>query len=368
MAYDLDDMQQHLAGADLAPFSGIELALRLFVLAAAQANFSLPYTRQQFNSMQQTRSGVLGPLARCCLLAGKRNLEGSTTEQTLARLAQRPAYSACAELLARAWLHQHNEEIWSPPPPANPLPAKLLRALLHWPEQPGLLERVLHILSHQPALSNTLCQQATAYTPQGKQLALKQSLLLLGPQRSREMLLLSHFESSLTQPYFPLRSALLQRRRLLNQVLLQLQSRFSLHLPCRIELLTYLLIYEAWRNPVWCTANRWQTNPAAPVFSLNHWLPGPRPLQGRTAGRLVQYWQLDDGIQSLLKPVTQPQSMPQAALQLAIAAVDEKPASHGEALKPALEVCRLSVTDYAELVTEAKQQIAYQCPWPERRY
>ncbi|MGX5914366.1 hypothetical protein ACR0ST_06485 [Aliidiomarina sp. Khilg15.8] len=367
MTVDFDDILANQADADLAALDGFSFSLTLFVLAAAQGNFALPYSRQQFRSMQAAQSSTLGPLARCCLLIAKKNAQGSSTHQTLTRLAQRPAYTDCAELISRALLHQQDPQAWPPPQSTNPLPAKLLRALLHWPDKPGLLERVLHILAHQPALSSTLCQQATAYTPQGKQLGLKQSLLLLGPQRSRELLLLSHFESSLTQPYFPLRSALLQRRRLINQVLLQLQSDIDLELPCRIELLTYLLIYDAWRNPAWCVATRWKTMPEAPVFSLARWLPSARPLQGRTAGRLVQYWQLHPHIQSLISS-SSASSPAAAALQLAVAATDPAPQAHLDALQPALQQCKLSPADYDQLIEQAKYQVHDHCPWPERRY
>lgn len=367
MAFDFDDILAQGDDTDLASLHGLQLSLTLFVLAALQGNFAQPYSRQQFRSMQAAQSSALGPLARCCLLIAKKNAQGSHSEQTLARLAQRPAYTACAELISRALLHQRDNQLWPKPKSANPLPAKLLRALLHWPDKPGLLERVLQILSHQPALSNTLCQQATAYTPQGRQLALKQSLLLLGPQRSRELLLLSHFESSLTQPYFPLRSALLQRRRLINQVLLQLQSTLDLELPCRIELLTYLLIYDAWRNPTWCVATRWKENTKAPVYNLNRWLPSARPLQGRTASRLIHYWQLPADIQPLIS-ASSSSTPPAAALQLAIGAADPAPEKHLSALGPALEMCKLSAADYAQLVQRARYQVDYHCPWPERRY
>lgn len=367
MAHEFENIQTELVDTDIRTLSAVPLSLSLFVAAAAQGNFSLPYSRQQFSAMQDDQHTVLGPLARCCLVIASRTTQGHDIEHTLARLAQRPSYAPCAELLSRALLHQQEPEQWSPSSAPNPLPAKLLRALLHWPEQPGLLDRVLHILAQQPALSQTLCQQATAYTPQGKQLALKQSLLLLGPQRSRELLLLSHFESSLTQPYFPLRRALLQRRRLMNQLLFLLQSKYDLQLPCRIELLTYLLIYDAWRNPTWCTAAHWDNNPEAPVYSLNAWLTGARPLLPRTASRLVQYWQLDDGILPLLNNDAAACSA-QSALQLAIAATSTCSEAQLESLSPALRHYELTSADYAQLAEQAQQQIGHYCPWPNRRY
>lgn len=367
MAYEFETIQTEVADADLSTLSALPLSLSLFVAAAAQGNFSLPYAREQFHAVQQNQHKVLGPLARCCLVIANKTTQGRTLEHTLARLAQRPAYALCAELLSRALLHKREPQQWTPPSTPNPLPAKLLRALLHWPEQPGLLERVLYILAQQPALSQTLCQQATAYTPQGKQLALKQSLLLLGPQRSRELLLLSHFESSLTQPYFPLRRALLQRRRLINQMLFLLQSTYGVQLPCRIELLTYLLIYDAWRNPTWCTAAHWNSNPSEPVYSLNAWLAGSRPLQARTASRLVQYWQLDEGILPLLNNNTAT-TPAQSALQLAIAATTTCSEAQLESLSAALQQCQLTPVTYAQLVEQAQRQIAHYCPWPARRY
>lgn len=298
------------------------------------------YARQQLIALGENRHAELNHLARSCQYYVRKHVHqharqhGQSDADILARLARRKVLAKPAELIARALLNltvldavrqqpDPDTEVTLPYPliaeqrPAQP---SLLRALLHWPDNDRLFRRVLTNLTSQPALSQTLCRYATAYTPQGKLLDLKHALLLLGPQRSRELVLLAHFESSLIQPVFPLKADILQRYRLIQHVLNRLSTQFSIELPVRCELLAYLLIYDAWRSPEWVTTTRWQTDSKISICRVDHWLKVSRPHQHRIAKRLCQYWRLPGSVAFALDMQTKDAKL-NALVGLSVAAV-----------------------------------------------
>ncbi|RUO25394.1 hypothetical protein CWE09_01265 [Aliidiomarina minuta] len=363
----IDDLEHSLQETKLTEVEPDLWPFCLFLLAARQRYLAPSYVRKQIKAMQQSDQLKPGFLAQSCLIIHKRQQLGICPTITLAKLARRASLRDSAELIARALLNQQQTQSWPATGNITPLPAKLLRALLRWPEQTGLLERVLEILHSQPRLSTQLCAQATLFTEQTKTLSLKPALLLLGPERSRELLLLSHFETSLTHPYFPLRESLLERRRLMNEVLLKLQQQFDWQFPCRIELLTYLLIYDCWRHSKWTTQSTWTVDSRYPVTSINHWLLTKRPLKGHWAKRLVRYWQLPLQINNLLVPESKQVSQQKAALELAIACIHYTDDPH-QALKAPLKACKLTAEDYAKLVELSMIETGHFSPLPQATY
>lgn len=290
----------------------------LFVHSAQLYPFAAKYLQTQLTELLgQSRHSHLNSLARSCALLGKQRQAGQAPHAVLARFARHHHFKYPGEYIARALINQqylhakraeaaslegadmlHEVQSWRLPftlhTDIKPVPATLMRALLKWPENDRLFAQALSILQQQPALTQRLCRYATTYTPQGKQLALKPSLLLLGPQRSRELVLLAHFETNLSKPVFPLRTSLLKRCTLIQQCLHQLAQTFSVPLPCRAELIAYLLVYDAWRNPRWTTASKLSDNPQQP-WVVSSWLGGKSATsEHRVALRLCQYWRLPE--------------------------------------------------------------------------
>lgn len=297
----------------------------LFVHSAQLYPLAPKYLQAQLRELLgNARHSHLNTLARCCVLLSQQSHSGQDIRSVLARLARHPHFKHAAECIAQALLNQQylhtrrariaslkgsdrltDMQSWRLPfarqDDIKPVPATLMRALLKWPYNDKLFPQALKILQQQPALTNLLCRHATTYTPQGKQLELKPSLLLLGPQRSRELVLLAHFESNLSKPVFPLRAILLKRRALIQQSLQQLAQTFSVALPCRAELIAYLLIYDAWRNPRWTTAYKLSDRTQQP-WVVSSWLDGkPATTEHRVALRLCQYWRLPDQLSLALQ-------------------------------------------------------------------
>lgn len=288
----------------------------LFVHSAQLYPLAANYLQAQLKELLgQARHSHLNTLARCCVLLSQQARSNQDMWSVLARLARHSHFKQAAEYIAQALVNQQYLQIkraqltplqgsqrlaelqsWQLPfalqDDIKPVPATLMRALLKWPDNDQLFLQALKILQQQPALTNLLCRYATAYTPQGKQLGLKPSLLLLGPQRSRELVLLAHFASSLSKPVFPLRATLLKRRALIQHSLQQLAQRCAVALPCRAELIAYLLIYDAWRNPHWTTAYKLNDKTQQP-WVVSSWLDGKSgTTEHRVALRLCQYWRL----------------------------------------------------------------------------
>ena len=303
---------------------------RLYPLAPA-------YTRQQLAALQHNHQQQLNYLARACQYFARQRVKGRSPDYILARLVNHPALTVAAELITQALLnlqvlaqvrerpHHKRAALVELPFPLlaehRPTQPGLLRALLRWPDNDGLLPSILATLAKQPVLSLTLRRYATNYTKQQKLLELKPALLLLGPQRSRELVLLAQFETLLLQPVFPLKPDLLQRHQLIHHMLALLAARFNVSLPARSELLAYLLIYDAWRSPEWLIAGAWSVSDNFPVYRVEHWLHTAQPHHHRVAARLCDYWQLPKETCSLLTLNAQDTRL-NAIVGLSIAAVD----------------------------------------------
>ena len=330
---------------DLEPLNDNAYAAALFIHSARLYPFAPSYLQAQLTELLgQRMQSQLNTLARCCALLGKQRHNKHQITATLARFAHHHHFKQAAEYISRALINQQYLREQRQRPPAldeaetdwqlpfavhddiKPVPATLMRALLKWPQNDKLFEQALHTLQQQPALTNLLCRYATAYTPQGRQLELKPSLLLLGPERSRELVLLAHFESNLSKPVFPLRSTLLKRRALIQQCLHRLANTFSVRLPCRAELIAYLLVYDAWRSPRWTTATK-LVDIASPPWRVSSWI-GAREgaADHRVSLRLCRYWQMPQNL-SLAIQLQHPDMRVNAVVALSVASVASLSAS-----------------------------------------
>ena len=324
---------------DLEPLNDNAYAAALFIHSARLYPFAPSYLQAQLTELLgQRRQSQLNTLARCCALLGKQRHNKHQITATLARFAHHHHFKQAAEYISRALINQQYLREQRQRPPAmdeaetewqlpfvlhddiKPVPATLMRALLKWPQNDKLFEQALHTLQQQPALTNLLCRYATAHTPQGRQLELKPSLLLLGPERSRELVLLAHFESNLSKPIFPLRATLLKRRTLIQQSLHQLASAFSVRLPCRAELIAYLLVYDAWRSPRWTTATKLVDTRSQP-WRVNSWIGAREGAADHRIGlRLCHYWRMPQDL-SLAIQLQHPDAKVNAIIALSIASV-----------------------------------------------
>ncbi|RUO32056.1 hypothetical protein CWE12_03450 [Aliidiomarina sedimenti] len=386
-----DDTMTSRLPPSLRNLTGVDYAVALFEHCACLVPLASPYKRQQIQWLKQGRQQQqLSHLAKACLLMAKKAEQGFHPEQVLARLARHTQYQFAAEFIARAYLNDQYGDEYSAAceasededelPPlqlpysltddVKPMPASLVRALINWPQKDALFKQVVAMLEQQSALSQLLCRYATAYTPQGHVLGLKQSLLLTGPQRSRELVLLSHFESSLTRPQFPLRKSLLTRRQLITQMLFMFEEQQQIEFPCRVELLSWLVVYDAWRNPAWTGHRHWRRDSGAKPWRLQRWLRSSRTYTHRVATRLCQYWQLPSALPGLLL-TEKPTNSLQAALALSIASVEwlellADQSSHQSLvreLQPALALLNgFDHHDYHQLVHQAAWACGYHCP------
>lgn len=304
---------------NLEPLNGNAYTCALFEHAARLVPFAPAYRRQQLKQLKNPRQPEkLNSLARTCFLIGQRRAVGKSIGETLARLYPHPAYADSVEFVCRALANdlylsqlrqqpsEEDEELIAVMPyplqdEHKPIPTNLIQALVAWPDNDRLLDKAICILNRQPALTDLLCRYATAYTKQGKKLHLKPSLLLLGPERSRELVLLSHFETNLTQPKFPLREPILVRRQLINQVFHRLLALQNLTPPCRVELISHLVLYDAWHHSGWTTATAWRAISEAQPWQLGGWLRSARPYSNRVACKLCSYWRLPETVQNLIK-------------------------------------------------------------------
>lgn len=318
----------------------------LFSHAARLYPFAAAYLHHQIEALVNQDTKQLHTLAKCCQYLAAFRHDPAQLHQALRRLHSRAVFSQAVEYISRAFINDRALRVlrqalvnhpdaatldsaelvreWQLPYPiqrhTQPVPASLMLALLQWPQHDNLLPKVISRIQALPALSDALSRQATLYTPQGKTLDVKSALLLLGPQRSRELVLLAHFETSLIQPVFPLRQDLLERRRLIVQCLYLFEQRYGVVWPVRRELLGYLLIYDAWRAPAWAKAVSWQPSRQRNLCTLDSWLGFAPRHQHRVASRLVKYWQLPAELSKLMRLQHSDKQL-NAALALSIASV-----------------------------------------------
>ncbi|MCC5879429.1 MAG: hypothetical protein JJU03_06020 [Idiomarina sp.] len=328
----------------LAGLQGIEYAAALLTHSARLYPFAPAYLQAQLSELSgPCRRSKLNHLALSCLLLAQHQQAGKDPQQTLAVLANHPDYRHAAEFIARALINnrylqqqRHANGLLHPadaaadlyswklpfalPNNIRPVPASLMRALLQWPDNDKLFNQALGMLQRQPALASLVCRYATAYTPQGKQLELKPSLLLLGPQRSRELVLLAHFESNLSKPVFPLRATLLKRRTLIQHALHRLAQTFAVALPGRAELIAWLVVYDAWRSPRWTSRAQLHSDSQQPPWRVAGWLGNTSPADHRVALRLCQYWRMPQALSDALR-LEHPDPSVNALIALSISAV-----------------------------------------------
>lgn len=266
-------------------------------------------------------------LIRCAQHLTQALWQGLPLAQIFSRFSRYPLLQQGMEILAQVMLPFLQEQAEPIVKKLRPFPRKLLIAIRDWPENDILLPKIITALEQQEQLQQRIRVQATAFTEQHRLLSVKQALLLLGPEASRELMLITHFEAHLTYVYMPLRQDFLERRRLLAFSLKKLAERLEIVLPCHADLLSYLLVIDAWYHPelsqqlYWCypsaqNSAHMQASPPTTLRSnskdqqqklpdtLAHWQPIQQPFKPLRALKLIDYWQLPPILEALLTAAT----------------------------------------------------------------
>ncbi len=286
------------------------LELMLIAWAAHYRYLSKRYTNlllsQSFmnrvHSIHSRGKQPLSQIIRCAQVIANEAWLGKDLRTIFARLIRYRNVAQGTELLAEVLWHQQQFLEASTQRAIRPLPRKLLHAIRGWPYNDELLPKVVEALEQQSLLQQRIREQATERTEQRHLLSVKQALLLLGPEASRELILITHFEAHLTHPYIPLRQELLHRRALLSQCLQLLCDRVGVTLPCHADLLCYLWLYDCWYHPELSTQARWryQTSYTLPD-TISSWQPLQQKLVPLRALKLIEYWQLSATLVPLMR-------------------------------------------------------------------
>ncbi|MCC5856267.1 MAG: hypothetical protein JJU10_11415 [Idiomarina sp.] len=363
----------------IAPAQSLELLLLAMCLRLR--GFSKRYgvkllvqsTLTRHQRLQGQKQHSPSQLIRCTNLIADSLFEGKPLFRIFARLARYPSLTQGTEIAAELLLKQQETHENPAGQRVRPLPGKLLAAIGAWPQQDELLPKVVTALESQPLLSHHLCEHATAITGQRHALTVKQALLLLGPLRSRELILISHFETQLTAPYFPLRKQLLLRRQLVARILERLCDETGVVLPAHPELLTYLWVYDCWFQPEWTTSLRWQS-PASKTLpdTVKSWQRTKQPLSATRALKLTDYWGLPSALSSLVKLFDNSSNRAFTCCRLAIAggyiayqSSSELPVAWREQLDARLEVIGLPLARYLQILESEMQELHCYSPYEQ---
>lgn len=355
------------------------LELLLIAWAANYRYLSKRYTQlllsqsivNRSRSLQQQEKRPLSQLIRCAQVIADDTWQGKDLSAIFSRLIRYRNVAQGMDLLAEVLWHQEQFDAANThQTKLRPLPRKLLHAIRGWPYNDELLPKVVEALEKQTLLQQRIREQATELTKQRHLLSVKQALLLLGPEASRELILITHFEAHLTHPYIPLRQSLLHRRALLSQCLLLLCEQVKVSLPCHVDLLCYLWIYDCWYHPELSTQLRWkyQTSLVAPE-TITAWQPLQQPLLPTRALKLVDYWQLPSSLVPLLRmhssltnPVLVCARLAHIATELISNHGTNLPKAWENQVAPLLKAVGISWADFLFLQRKASYTLNTQCP------
>lgn len=374
----INEIQQRGANTQgILPAATFELLL--IAWAAHYRYLSKRYTQlllsqsimNRARSLQQQDKRPLSQLIRCAQVIADDAWQGKDLRSIFTRLVRYRNVAQGVELLAEVlWYQEQFAAANTHQTKLRPLPRKLLHAIRGWPYNDELLPRVVEALEKQTLLQQRLREQATELTKQRRLLSVKQALLLLGPEASRELILITHFEAHLTHPYIPLRQALLHRRALLAQCLLLLCDQVKVSLPCHVDLLCYLWIYDCWYHPELSTQLRWkyQTSLIAPE-AITTWQPLQQQLEPVRALKLVDYWQLPSSLVPLLRmhsSLTNPALVCARLAHIATELIShhgtELPKAWESQVEPLLKAVHLSWADFLHIQQHASHTLNAQCP------
>ncbi|CUS49291.1 MAG: hypothetical protein HLUCCO02_04575 [Idiomarinaceae bacterium HL-53] len=306
----------------------LTLELLLIAWSAQYRQLSKRYTLSLISQCLVSRQRSLGgktsrPLSqiiRVSQVLGESLWEGESLGRSLGKLTRYRYLAQGLELVAQVVHYQVQFLESAPHHKLRPLPRKLLIAIRTWPENDEVFPKLVAALEQQSALSFRIREQATAQTDQHKLLSLKQALLWLGPERSRELVLVTHFETHLNWPYFPLRDALLVRRALLASFIEGLQVSLNVELPCHPDLLSYLWIYDCWYQSDWNTYITWNRKYSVHQLPLQplDWQPVRRKARSERATKLAEYWRLPSTLKQILLLNQAPDNKRVALTELAV--------------------------------------------------
>jgi len=310
-------------------------------------------------------------LIRCARVVADDAWQGKALANSFARLVRYRNIEAGVQVMAESLWYQNQFLESYTDHKIRPLPHKLLHAIRSWPYNDSLFEKVLTALAAQPLLSRNVRDHATLQTEQKRRLSLKESLLLLGPEQSREVILITHFATHLTWPFIPLRAELLARRTTLAFLTKALAEHCQLALPCDADLLSYLWIYDAWFHADLSIQQHWQYQAQQSVpESVSRWQPCKTLMNHQRALKLAEYWQLPAATIPLLKMHVHENNRTLVCARIAhiaTAVLHEYALSIPTAWQPRLTaLCRaiqLPETQLYALLEQAAQALNIECPY-----
>lgn len=297
--------------------------------------------------------------------------QGQSLGRALAKLTRYRNLSDGLELVSQLIHYQLQFIEAKPEKTVRPLPRKLLVAIRNWPDNDEVFPKVIQALENHPSLSVRLREQATAQTQQHHLLGLKQSLLWLGPERSRELILISHLETHLSWPYFPMREHLLVMRTMLSRLIEAFQNLLSVELPCHPDLLSYLWIYDCWYHPHWTTQVYWAgiVKKSAPPLQPLDWQSFNYDAPLQRSAKLSEYWRLPPRLNRLLE-TSKGKSRFVSVCQLATMATSIAYESGGEApnawknvLSEHLTKLGISWSEFNEVIHKTTVEFGLYCPY-----
>src|SRR5690554_142813 len=312
----------------------------------------------------------LSQIIRCAQVVADEAWQGKELRTIFAKLSRYRNVAQGMDLLAEVLWYQEQFLEANTHHKLRPLPRKLLHAIRGWPYNDDLLPKVVQALEKQALLQQRIREQATELTEQHRLISVKQALLLLGPEASRELILITHFEAHLTHPYIPLRQELLHRRALLSQCLQLLCDHVAISLPCHADLLCYLWLYDCWYHPELSTQLRWnyQSSDRLPD-TLAMWQPLKQKLLPQRALKLVDYWQLPATLIPLLRMHNSLTNRLLVCARLAHIATDlisnhgaALPETGSEQIYPLLNAVGMSWHDFHDIQLRAAYKLQAQCP------
>lgn len=320
-----------------------------------------------------TNQAHFSQIILCARFIAKNKWQNKANSALFSTLAKYASLTEGVEIFAHLLYLQDQPKKKHIAPKLRPLPRKLLLATLAWPSQDHIFPKVIQAIENHPLLEKQVREHATGLTEQNRLLTVKESLLLVGPKASRELILVAHFHADLTQPYFPLRDAILQKQVFLSDFIKRLTQSVQVNLPCHEALLAYLWVYDFWYHPEMAYIDKQLpfASKAAiaqqlpPVLTAADWYVFIKPYQPTRALKLIRYWQLSEALIPIIQPHAHKEQTSHTTIlavcselaHLACASVfhfgGQIPALWQGVLQEKLKHCGINHQDFVHLMHEA---------------
>lgn len=339
------------------------------------AMLTLVYYHKKHHKLPSTQA--LCSVRQCARFIALQSYQQQNIQAVFIKLRHYKQLRQAMELMARVLLQQEQEQALRIHAP-KPLSHTFLTLITSW-HQADNLDEVLKVIKQYPELEQRMKESATELTLQNKALSLKQALLLLGPEKSHEHLLVTHFETQLTRGYFPLKEDFRLRIHWLAILFQQLCEGQEVELPCHPKLLAYLWSFDVWFHDTLTVQTKWKyaTHQALPD-AVSLWQPLPETFSPRVALVLISQWQLPLGVKEALIPEQSnlADTNLHVCARLALISIpllleysfDEWPASWEQELFLLLRKLSLTVSDYQSFLFQFASQQHLYCPVHHESY